>query len=139
MHVWRAQQALARGWRERRRYACDRARIVRIQSVVRGFIQKKAIAAWVLSSRRIQQCVRSWLRNVDLHKRVLGLFEAARRGDVREVTRSVTDSPHLLYVRDRYGSSSVEGGGENGGGNASSPCYSTLLHAACEVRQRHCR
>lgn len=108
---------------------------------MRGFGQRNAFKAQMSSSLRIQQCVRSWLRNVDLQKRVLCLFEAARRGDVREVTRSVTESPHLLYVRDRYGRSSVVDGGGGGGEDddgladaSASPCYTTLLQAACEVR-----
>lgn len=58
----------------------------------------------------------------------------------------MTRCPQLLFVRDRYGASSIEernnnnnnGSIQGGDGDLPSPrsasrCYSTLLHAACEV------
>lgn len=103
-----------------------------------------SLTTTVLSQPRTGQvCVRSWLRNMELYKNVIGVFEAARGGDIRDVTRHVINSPHLLYIRDRYGgsrSSSLNGDvaeGRDGVSSSPPPCYSTLLHAACEVR-RNC-
>lgn len=39
----------------------------------------------VSAARRLQLCVRAWLPNKDLRERVVGVFGAARRGDVQEV------------------------------------------------------
>lgn len=106
---------------------------------MRGFAGRKAFARQVLGASRLQRCVRAWLRNRDLFKSVTGVFEAARRGDVHATTCYISDSPQLLYVRDRYGISCVEEGvsagryGDDGGRGA--PVYSTLLHAACQVSE----
>lgn len=131
-------QALIRGHLARRQYARDRARIIRIQAAVRSFICRAAITTQVLGASRLQRCIRSWLRNRELYKSITGLFDAASRGDVRDITRYITDSPQLLYVRDRYGVSCVEGGvllGECCADDGGAPVYSTLLHAACQVRE----
>lgn len=40
----------------------------------------------VLSVRRLQLCVRAWLRNTRLRKLVMGVFGAARRRNAREVS-----------------------------------------------------
>lgn len=125
----------------RRGYVRTRSRIIRIQAILRGFPKRSVFVRYVLAARRLQVCIRSWLRNKDLYNIVTEMFAAARRGDVREVTRHVAWWPQLLFVRDHLGGSSVEGTGqeEGKGEDAESPrprpLYSTLLHAACEVRQ----
>ncbi|CAM9114900.1 unnamed protein product [Pylaiella littoralis] len=132
-------QALVRGMIARRRYALGRLRIIRVQALLRGFAKRTAFRALVRSARRLQIAVRRWSRNRDLRESVEGVFAAARRGDVREVTRHVTRYPQLLFVRDRYGSSSIERRSNTQQGDADSPSppstsrfFSTLLHAACE-------
>lgn len=134
-------KALVRAYLGRLQYSRSLARIVRIQALIRGYIKRTAFVRQGQAAPRIQLCIRTWLRNRELFGNVTGVFDAARRGDVREVTRLVTYLPQLLYVRDRYGASSImtsKGRREERNGNyddePTSPSYSTLLHAACEVR-----
>eukprot|EP00903_Cladosiphon_okamuranus_P008596 g8244.t1 len=134
-------QALVRGMLARRRYSLSRGRIVRIQTFIRGSVKRSIFVRQVHAAWRLQECVRAWQRNNDLRKRVVGIFGAARRGDVHEVTRHVTEFPQLLFVRDRYGrcgANAEESGLPDGvGGDPPQPrpsprCFATLLHAACE-------
>lgn len=140
-----AHQALTRGRRARHQYTTVRAAIVRVQAVLRMFVKRVAFLGTTSAARRVQQCVRSWRRNQALYRDITGVFAAARRGDVREVTRIIVSTPQLLYVRDRYcggkphtesaSADDIFSSAESGDAEKrSSPRYSTLVHAACEVR-----